>query len=265
MKTLIREKKIFCGEYMEVDIYQHTQYQRPKRRAKRENVSAPKQKNLNDKNAKRYIGQVLKLNFGEGDHHLVFTYNDRYLPDSEEGMEREITNLLRRVSHRRKKLGLPPLKYILVNETTGKDGKIRARPHHHVIMNQGLTLEEIIDLWRKPRRKGQEKGDSIGIVKSSILQPDENGFTGLAKYLTKSKSNNSQKRWSGSQNLERPTYRTNDHKYSRRQVEKIVQNEIDNNLYWKKKYPDWDITDCKPVYNDITGWSIYLKLRRARE
>ena len=59
--VFIREKKIDCAEYREVDIIPRTeaaeQASRGKRGKKRK-VNAPKQKDLNDKNAKRYLVQL---------------------------------------------------------------------------------------------------------------------------------------------------------------------------------------------------------------
>lgn len=264
--NVIREKKIYCGtQFMEVDIYQCTRSAtRPRRRRRKEKVSAPKQRNLNDKNAKRYFIQLINTNFGKRDLHVTLTYSQENLPETVEEAEKEMTNYIRRISHRRKREGLPSLKYVLVTEhNTGKNGEKPTRIHHHIIMNEGLDRDGIEDLWRKPRKKGQKEGERIGYANADRLKPNDYGLEALARYLMKNP--NRKKRWSSSQNLEKPEFRTNDTKYTRRQVEQIVKDEIDNNLYWKKKYPDWDITDCKPVYNDITGWAIYLKLRRARE
>ncbi|MCY7485783.1 hypothetical protein [Paenibacillus alvei] len=266
MKNVVREKKIYCGNYMEVDIYNHTILTPMKKgRAKKEKVSAPKQRNMNEKNARRYLNQLTKMNYGEKDLHATLTYNDENRPETVEEAEREVTNLLRRVVYKRKKLGLPPLKYILVTEVTGKDGEAPAKIHHHIIMNGGLDRDELEDLWRRPRKKGQKKGDWIGYVNVDRLKPNDNGLEALTRYLTKGRRNG-KKRWSCSQNLVKPILMPpNDSKYTRRQVEKIVRNEIDNQHYWKKKYPEWDVTEVKSVYTDMKGWAIYLKLRRARE
>ncbi|KMZ43964.1 MULTISPECIES: hypothetical protein [Bacillales] len=264
MRSFIREKKIYCGkQYMEVDIYQQTHVPSlPKGRAKKEQVSAPKQRNLNDKNAKRYFIQLVNANFGEGDLHVTVTYAQ--VPETVEEAEKEAVNYIRRISRRRKREGLPPLKYILVTEhSTGKSGEKPTRIHHHFIMNGGLDRDAVEDLWRKPRKKGQKEGERIGFVNADRLKPNDYGLEALSRYLMKNP--NGKKRWSSSHNLEKPEYRTNDHKYTKRQVERIVKDEIDNQTFWQTKYPGWDLTECKPQYNEIMGWAIYLKLRRTRE
>lgn len=260
---LIREKKIYCGkQYMEVDIYQTAVVTtKSKGRGKKEKVSAPKQRNLNDKNAKRYFTQLVNTNFGADDLHVTATYAQ--VPETIEEAEREAANYLRRISHRRKREGLSPLKYILVTEySTGKGSEKPTRIHHHIIMNGGLDRDIVEDLWRKPRKKGQKEGERIGFANADRLKPNDYGLEALARYLTKNP--NGKKRWSSSQNLDKPTCRTNDGKYTRRQVERIVQDEIDNQEFWAKKYPGWDLTECKPEFNEITGWAIYLKLRKGR-
>ncbi|EJW14533.1 hypothetical protein M5X00_29825 [Paenibacillus alvei] len=263
MKNVVREKKIYCGNYMEVDIYNHTMLTTMRKgRAKKEKVSAPKQRNLNDKNARRYFIQLVNTNFGKEDLHVSLTYAEA--PETVEAAEKEVSNYLRRVAHRRKREGLPPLKYVLVTEGGNeKSQEKKKRIHHHIIMNGGLERDVVENLWRRPKKKGQQKGDWIGFVNADRLKPNDYGLEAVARYLMKSP--NGKKRWSSSQNLEKPEYRFNDFKYSKRQVEKIVRDEIDNQHYWKKKYPEWDVTEVKPVYTEINGWSIYLKLRRSRE
>lgn len=248
---------------MEVDIYNSPIVAVvPKGgRSKKQKVSATKQRNLNDKNAKRYFTQLLNTNFGEGDLHVTVTYAQ--VPDSAEEAEREAANYIRRIAHQRKRLGLPLLKYVMVTEANSPKSGSSDKPvriHHHIVMNGGLERDAVEELWRKPRKKGQKQGDRIGYANADRLKPNDFGLEALSRYLTKDPKG--KKRWSSSQNLEKPEYRTNDHKYSRRQVEKIVKDEIDNQIYWERQYPGWALSECKPVYNDITGWAIYLKLRR---
>ena len=88
MRNFQREKKIYCGpsdtpDYMEVDIYQYTDNQKTAvkgKRAKKEKVSAPKQKNLNDKNAKRYFVQLAESNFGHMQMRICRIHQKRLTP-----------------------------------------------------------------------------------------------------------------------------------------------------------------------------------------
>ncbi len=272
MRSFMREKKIYCGDqYREVDIFGYSTEQvtvsRRGKRSKKVKESAPKQKNLNDKNARRYLVQLGNLNFGSDENalHVTATYSTKNLPPTIEAAEREISNYLRRVQYRREKEGLPPLKYILVTAySTGKEGEKPTRIHHHIIMNSGLDRNTVEELWRKRKRKGQKKGDKIGYINADRLQSDENGIAALCNYLAKQPGG--KKRYSTSQNLERPTSRANDGRYTRRQVEKIAK-ERPGREFWEKKYPGWTLTTDDDYgaayeYNPVTGWSIYLKLRK---
>lgn len=267
-KRFIREKKIYCGDYLETDIFSYTGNQedvhRRGRRSKKQKETEPKQKNLNDKNARRYLTQLANTNFKENDLHVTATYKDKYLPESIEEAEKEAINFLRRISYRRKKDGLPALKYILITEcTTKKDTEKPIRIHHHILINGGLDRDVVESLWCKRKKKGEDKGERIGIINATNLQPDENGIVGLALYLTKNPGK--KKRWSSSQNLEKPWSRTNDFKYSKKEIEQIVKNPP-NIEYWEKKYKGYTLTDkdygMRCEYNEFTGWSIYLRLKK---
>lgn len=278
MRSFMREKKIYCGDnYREVDIYAYTQTQaehsRRGKRSKKEKVSEPKQRNLNDKNARRYLIQLGNTNFNENDLHVTLTYKNKYLPASIEDAEKTVKNYLRRVKGRRVKEKLPPLKYILVSEyRMRKDSVTPIRIHHHIIMNGGVDRDVIEAMWTKERIKWKKwetdiayrneiYKKSLGFINADRLQPDENGIAALCNYLTKHP--NGKKRWSCSQNLDKPYSRTNDSKYSHREVARIAQQPLGRE-YWERRYPGWTIVggDYGEIaeYNDQTGWSIYLKL-----
>lgn len=282
MRSFIREKKIYCGnQYREVDIFSYTDTQktasRRGKRSKKVRESEPKQKNLNDKNARRYLIQLGNLNFAGDDEafHVTLTYSKKNLPQSIEAAEKEAGNYLRRIQYRREKEGLEPIKYILVHSYhTGKDGEKPTRIHHHIIMNGGLDRELVEAMWTKTRVNWKKwKADAayrrqickgrIGYINADRLQTDENGIAALCSYLAKQP--NGKKRWCSSQNLDKPYSRTNDGRYNHRQIEKIAR-ERPGREFWEKKYPGWTLTDedygVTYEYNDFTGWSIYLKLRK---
>ncbi len=263
-KTFIREKKIYCGDkYLEVDIIPRSESERMPRgkRSRKKKISAPKQKRLNDKNARRYFVQFVNANFGRGDLHVTATYSKDELPETVEDAEREARNYIRRIDYKRKKEGLPKMKYILVTECRTRKGEEKPiRVHHHIIMDGKLDRDVVEELWSRRRRKGEKKGKQIGFVNADRLQPNNYGLEALSRYLMKDPQG--KKRWSSSQNLIKPWSRNNDHRYTRRAVERAARNPEDRE-FWEKKYPGYWLTECKPVYNDFTGWSIYLKLRRS--
>ena len=144
-RSFIREKVVHCGKnFLSPEIYPYSGQQQQavgRKRGKKVNVSAPKQKNLNDRRAKRYFIQLANGNFGVGDLVVHLTYAPEFLPESEEEAAKIVAKYLRRVAYLRKKRGLPFLKYLLVTQIgRKKDGTHRI--HHHVLMNGGLDRDE---------------------------------------------------------------------------------------------------------------------------
>lgn len=283
-KNIIREKKIYCGKkYMEVDIYNFSlQNARASRgRSKKEKVSLPSQKNQNEKNAKRSFIQAAETNFHTGDIYLTLTYAKEMLPKTVDEGTKIVSNYIKRIQRKLKKQNLKKLKYMIVTEyRTAKEQVVTGleeddiqgedreekpiRMHHHLLISCELSRDELEDLWRCRRKKGEKKGKKIGRANARIIQEDDStGIYALASYLAKSPAG--KRRWTCSQNLERPVQRTNDYKYSRKKIMTIIRDGIDLS-FWEKQYPGWTIKDkdngYQQSYNDFTGWSIYLKLRR---
>lgn len=268
----IREKKIDCGKYREVDIIPRTDNaERAVRgkRGKRSRVTAPKQKDINEKNARRYLVQLGNGNFGKGDYHISLTYNKKNLPGTVEEAEKCVSNYLRKLARRREKLGLEPLKYILVTEYKySKDGRSLTRIHHHIIMNGGLNRTEIEIMWTKDRINWRKASDTpnyfdeinqIGWANADRIQVDENGIEALCKYITKDPVG--KKRWSSSRNLRRPEQMPNaDSKYSKAKITRLATSADAGKEYFEKQFPLYQIVSVQPVYYDETGWHIYLKM-----
>ena len=292
----IREKKISCGRYTEVDIIPRTEEAElatKGKRGKKERVTPPKQAALNDKNSKRYLIQLGNGNFGKGDLHTSCTYSNENLPQTVEEAENVVTNYLRRIAYRRKKLGLEPLKYILVTEYSyNKDGDWLKRVHHHIIMNGGIERDEVEAMWTSQRinwKKYHEDPtytvDQLGWVNTDRLQPDKNGIEALCKYIVKDPQG--KKRWSSSRNLDRPETqksdntpeekqknehwrysrrlagvyeKCNDSKYSKKRVRELATMPDAGLEEFKKIYSDYEVVEATPIYYEETGWHIYLKM-----
>jgi len=266
MRNFQREKKIYCGyNYMEVDIYPYTETQEAAakgKRAKKEKVSAPKQKNLNDKNAKRYFVQLAEANFGEGDYVVHLSYADEHLPATPEEAHTIAIKFLRRVAYLREKEGLPPLKYLLVTQI-GRNEDGTHRIHHHILINGGLAQHQIEELWWKIRKTKKREAVMYGWARVNRLRPNEKGISQVAGYIVKDSAG--KKHWTQSQNLIKPWSRKNDHRYSRRQLINVAHIASDSNAYknyWDAQYPGYELIESERTYNDITGWTFCLKLRR---
>lgn len=264
IKKFIRAKTICCGKtgYTEIDIIPRTELQeitvKSKRSRKWIKESQRKQKNLNEKNSRRYLLQLVNGNFTENDYHASATYKDGFLPETVEEAEKEVANLIKRIKYRLKKDGLGELKFVLVTEYNfAEDNQDKpVRIHHHIIMSCKLNRDILEDLWSRRKRKGQKKGERLGTINIDRLQLDENGLKDLCSYITKSKK--STKRWSSSRNLIRPLIRKNDTKFSKRKLVELCKNpNIKEEI--QKIYPKMKIVSVEPKYFNETGWHIYVK------
>lgn len=262
MRAYIREQRHLCGKkYQEVDIYHVTPEQhRASRRAKKLAASRPAQQNLNEKNSRRRLHQLIAANLDELQYHLSLTYGNKYLPASPEAADHDLTIYIERVRRRCKERGLPPSKYIAVTEyNQDQDGRLTVRYHHHVLIGCGLSRDELEELWHAPRGK-----ELLGHANADRIQAEHACCEQLAEYLTK--YTNRKKRWRQSQGLKKPVRPApNDSKYTRRKVERIVRDHLGDKAFWEKQYPGWWLHGVTAQYDDCNGWHITVQLWRDRE
>lgn len=260
MKSFVREKKIFCGkEYFEIDLFELADM-KERGRKERGKKSSLKQIKQNEKNARRYFTQLVNTNFGKNDYCIHATYNRAHMPETVEEAEANVKKYIRRIKNRRNRLGIEEqLKYVIVTEYRTKEDGSPTRIHHHIIMDGAMDRDEISELWRDRRRKGEKQGAPIGVVNVDRLQPDEYGLEALARYLTKGLTG--KKRWHPSKNLEKPVVKKNDYKFSRRKLVEL-SGMTDCPDIWEKLYPGYTLTEAKSAYSDEAGWHITVKMRR---
>lgn len=243
-----REKKIYSGKILEVEIYPISLQERKQKRKKKEKQSLPKQKNLNDKNARKHLVRLLNTNFTDKDLAVHLTYTDKELPKTEVEAKKDVENYLRRVRYYRKKNGLEELKYIAVIEHKEQEENQKAvRIHHHIVMS-GMDRDIAETLWKKGRANADR------------LQEDEFGYEALGRYI--SKDPKGAKRWIPSKNLKQPEIKVNDFKYSRRKVDSIAKAPEDRELF-SKMYPGYILNNCKVTVNDVYA-STYLSIKMRK-
>ena len=268
----MREKVIHCGSDFiapEIFPYSTTRQQTARgKRGKKQKISEPKQKNLNDKRAKRYFIQLANANFGKNDLAVHLSYAPEHLPGTYEEAHEIAVAYLRRIAYRREKLGLPALKYLLITQIgRNKDGTHRI--HHHILMNGGLGRDEVEEMWWKVKGTKSREAVMYGWANADRLKPNKKGISQMAGYMVQDSLG--KKHWTQSQNLEKPwSYNPNDNKYTRRQLEKIAKSPEDSEEYrnfWERQYrgwsgKDWELVESERRYNEQTGWAFYLTMRR---
>ncbi len=269
-----REKKFKCGQdWLEVEIFPAHHQPRGRGRTPWQKETCPAQKNLNDKRARKHFVRIAMANFFPGDYRLDLTYNNRFCPTTPEQLHKNGENFIRRLRDLCKRLGLPEPRYLLVNAwgIAAKTGKM-VRPHHHLLISCGLTEAQIRQLWRRRGKRGR----AYGYVTYVPLQFDpDTGIVGLATYLAEQPTHG--RRWHGSRNLIAPLSLSNDSRYSRRRVEKMIRldarkafgydcQSLTHYEDWCKKYPGWRLVGYEPVFVEASGaWYLSLRFKRENE
>ncbi len=244
LNSIYCTKTIQSGNQFEVEIYpEFTKKQAKHSKLKKKNNKA--QKKLNDKNARKRLERLINSNFEDGDYWITLTYDDKHLPDSIDEAVKNMRNYLRKINYRRKKLGLKNAKYIYITEYSSEKN---IRCHHHLILEKGLSMDIIESCWIYGKRNNVRKVD-----------PDENGLTGLAKYLTKDPKG--KKRWCSSRGLKKPKERKSYTVFPFSKIRKMI---IDNNSiehYMQLKYKNKNYVSCDVRFNEYNGkFYIYVRM-----
>ncbi|MGL5479162.1 MAG: rolling circle replication-associated protein [Clostridium sp.] len=244
---IYREKKIYSGDILEVEIYPITFKERKQKRSKKTKESLPKQKKLNDKNSRKHLIRLLNTNFTNKDLSVTLTYDNKNLPKGEAQARKDVSNFLRRVKNYLKKNNLPNLKYIGVIEHCDDEEK-RIRVHHHIIMSGDIDRDKVEELWGKGRANADR------------LKGDEFGFEALGRYITKNPKGN--KRWCQSMNLKQPVIKVNDFKYSKKKVNELAKNQGERQAF-ERIYKGYAYRDYKVEVNEIVAETyLYIKMQK---
>lgn len=243
-RYFIRQTVYVCGDYMDADIY--PVFQPAGKRRKKCKPTSKIQEKLNQKNAEKRITRLVHKNFTKNDIALHLTYTTP--PDSPEQAQRDLYNYIRRVKRARKKLGLPPLKYVSCTE----NGKRSGRVHHHLIISGGMDRDLLEELWGK------------GYANSKRLQFGPDGVTGLAHYIVKDRE--FYKRWNCSKNLEQPVAQVIDRGITMDQVKEMEESieKHQEHVYFENMFQDYLLTDADFMRNGVNrGSYIHIEMRRA--
>ena len=209
MQRTYRERKHYCGEYMEVEIF--PVYTKAKGRGKRKKPTTEIQQRLNQRHAEGKLRRLLHTNFTVFDLFVTLTFDEAHLPASVEEAQRLIQNFLRRLKRRYAKLEAE-LRYVYILERGEENGRL----HVHMVVSGDLGREDLLKLW------------GMGAVSADYLEFNEDGLAALAKYFTKGDAENggkpiTWKRWVASRNLEKPRVVERDGRLSHRKMAGLCQ------------------------------------------
>lgn len=251
MRCLYRERRYYCGDYLEVDIF--PVFRKQNGRGRKAKPTSEVQARLNEHNAEQKLIRLLNANFTGDDIEIHLTYSDENMPDTPQEAERDAKNFLRRVKRLRKRMGLSELKYVNIPE----GGFAGTRFHFHITMNGGVDRSLLEELW------------GYGYANSKKLQFNENGVEGLARYVTKQFRTHKdelpfRKRWTASKNLVIPEPKDRDGKLSRKRVQELATIEAECREPFERLYEGYILSEVRPFYNDFNG-GYYLHVKMYRD
>lgn len=251
----IRKRTRHCApyghraEYIQVSYFPYTGRPMPKGRARKQEMSTPKQKRLNNKNSRRKFEAIVKANFGKGDYMLSPNYNPENEPQSIEEAQRQVYNYIKRLNYAAGKRGLPKVKALWVTEQGTKSGRI----HHHILIKTELPRELLEEKWGK----GYCNADRLQMTRKNALE-------GIAQYMMKSPKGN--RRWNGTHNLVNPWESTNDNPrmMSARKMETLKQIPEDSErarAIIEGDNPGYTLTSLEKEFReDIGQWYFFARM-----
>lgn len=218
-RHFIRRQAYYCGDYLEVSVF--PVFQKPGQRRKKSKPTSNIQKRLNQKRAEMHITRIAHLNFTENDIAVHLTYKES---PTIERAGKDVKNFLARIRRKYKKMG-KELKYMATTEHGGRSGRI----HVHMIINSGLDRDEIEKLW------------GLGYANTRRLQFNEEGITGLTKYMIKQRE--SYRRCSHSKNLVMPEPETDDGVVTSADMREMREAFESKNRYeyFEREYPGYTL------------------------
>lgn len=241
-------RRIDSADQVELEIYPEFLRRQDIPAAGRKRYNKEAQRNLKDRNARKYCERLINTNFTASDFWITLTYTDNCLPQSMAEAQANMQRYIKRINYRRKKAGFPSAKYIYVTEWRQRGQSIRC--HHHLVMDGALSMDTVEQAWKLGRRNEIRR-----------LDYDGNGVSGISNYITKDPAG--KKRWCASKNLQKPIEHKNHRQFSRKKVLEMAKNYDRAVELIRKACPDCWFKSVERRYNDVNGlFYIYARLQK---
>lgn len=221
-------------------------FQPPGRRRAKCRPTRECQQRLNQRDAEKKLGRIVKLNFSEADLEADLTFAGEA---GEEGARKALAKWLRELRKLYRAAGTE-LKYLYVWETGKRSGKV----HFHVLLNAGpLSRDQVEALWPH------------GYANARRLRMDETGLAGLVEYITKRSRAGmrapGQRRWSGSRNLAKPEPEIRDGAVTVGEVMELAEG-IDRRSVAPERMPGMTLVEAEALRNRVNR-GLYVRLELA--
>ena len=225
--------------------------QKAKLRRARSQQTSKAQRIANEERSRLRLIQLVEANFTKEDISIGLDYAGQ--KPSIEQVDRDLKTFFEKVRRRRRKYGLPELKYIAAigGDEMPSKGYSGTRPHAHVIMNGGIDRDELEQMWKHGR------------ANCDRLQPRDEGLGGISVYFTKQMQDRppkkNVKKYRTSRNLKQPIRRARDAKMPNSRVKRIAYDfENQAKEVMEKLYPGYVLQQCSVRYSDVVA-GVYIR------
>ncbi|MBR0537480.1 MAG: hypothetical protein IJK40_04970 [Clostridia bacterium] len=286
------ERRTYSGRLLDVDFYPvYNDGRRLPTRAPKTKPSSEEQQKKNDRRAKKNIVRLINANFATGDIWATFTFDADHAPADVGEARRLVYNYIRRVKSKREKarkdaegelraliaavetatkkqaarirkridalkktvrLMRRPFKYfIVIVEDEYKSGPKAGQKsyHFHAFITGGLPREEMEAMW------------TAGTCNADAFRPEKFGPEAAARYVANNPRGS--RRYSYSKNMEDPVVKDRKGSVTRRQVEKMCKERVDDAAYWERRYPGCRFLRAYPRWNDFNKhWYLSVVMYR---
>ena len=262
MSRGIRKYVRHCGRYglrahfIQVAYFPYT-LPRKSVRQRSFQETMPARRNLNNRNARRYLEALVETNFRKDDLLVSLSYSEENMPDGIGEAKRKFHNFIRRLNRKRKAMGMPNAKYIVVTEINAK-----GKAHHHVIMDAMVDRDTVEKIW------GQ------GRANTKRIQPDtKRHLLPVINYIAKAFKETKGKpermrRWDSSKdNLKKPWVSINDNpRMMSHKKMKLMQDLPEDSECMKKiielDNPHYELIDVEKEHCEEMGeWHFFCRMR----
>jgi hypothetical protein len=228
-----------AGKYLTIQIYpEYAKFNKGKRRSKHKPTSEAQRK-INKQAQFWKLVHLCNENFKDGkDYKIELTYDNENLPNDLAQAKKDIVNFKRRVNRVLKKKGLPTLKCVSVIEQGSKSGRF----HHHLIISDGLSWDELDEIWGK------------GYTRATKLKFDkQRGLQGLVAYMLKSPVHEEGKAaYSITRNMVEPMSTSASGRISHRDLQDLAT--CTDSSMVERLFPEFELVgNIEPFYNDAFG------------
>lgn len=238
MQIKYRETIVFAGDM--AFGYVCPVFRKAGARRGKHKESSEGQKRRNEYRSQNKLTWMIHANFGKGDYALHLTYDDGFLPATEEMFEKDVKNYIRRINRLYKKAGIV-MKYVYVTEYSET-----GRAHVHIILTGGISRDALEEAW------------GMGRCNADRLQFNECGIVDLAKYIVKSERAKFRRRYVTSRNLVKPVEKTNVHNWSRKQLTEV--DEAGNpHKRFADLYPGYWLSEFPKVEKNGVNGGMYME------